>query len=99
MGALGGIGPWFTKLAQAADTVEIAAADSAASDAAQKKSEGGRVHVVESNDKTVRLGVYDTTLDPILKIDSGDTISYPNTWSHFLNQIQPAVQSNTLPNL
>jgi hypothetical protein len=34
--------------------------------AAPKKEEEGRVHVVESNDKTVRLGVFDTTLEPIL---------------------------------
>jgi len=41
----------------------------------------------------------DTTLDPILKIDSGDTISYPNTWSHFLNQMQPGVPIETLAKL
>ena len=49
------------------------------------------MHVVESNDKTVHLGVFDTTLEPILKVDSGDTISYVNTWTHFLNQMQPGV--------
>jgi len=99
MGALAGIGPWFTKLARAADAVEAAAGTPLASEAAQKKDEQGRVHVVESNDKTVRLGVYDTTLDPILKIDSGDTISYANTWSHFLNQMQPGVPVETLAKL
>jgi len=40
-----------------------------------------------------------THLDPILKIDSGDTISYPNTWSHFLNQMQPGVPVETLAKL
>ncbi len=63
------------------------------------RDDEGRVHVVESNDKTVRLGVYDTTLEPIVKIDSGDTISYPNTWSHFLNQMQPGVPVETLAKL
>ena len=92
MGALAGIGPWFTKLARAADALEVG------SPAANKDDEG-HVHVVESNDKTVRLGVYDTTLDPILKIDSGDTISFPNTWSHFLNQMQPGVPIETLAKL
>jgi acetamidase/formamidase len=93
MGALAGIGPWFTKLARAANALEGASA------AAPNKDDQGRVHVVESNDQTVRLGVYDTTLAPILKVDSGDTISYPNTWSHFLNQMQPGVPVETLAKL
>jgi acetamidase/formamidase len=91
MGALAGIGPWISKLARATDGFVSSAA------APEKDSDDqGRVHVVESNDKTVHLGVYDTTLDPILKVDSGDTISYPNTWSHFLNQLQPDVPIETL---
>ena len=40
-----------------------------------------------------------TPLEPILKVDSGDTISYPNTWSHFLNQMQPGVPVETLAKL
>ncbi len=92
MGALAGIGPWFTKLARAADALEVGSA-------AANKDDQGRIHVVESNDKTVRLGVYDTTLDPILKIDSGDIISFPNTWSHFLNQMQPGIPIETLAKL
>ena len=93
MGALAGIGPWFTKLARAADALEVGTA------APPKKDDEGRIHVVESNDTTVRLGVYDTTLNPILKIDSGDTISYPNTWAHFLNQLQPGVPIEALAKL
>ena len=98
MGALAGIGPWFTKLgfsklARAANALEGGAV------APTQKDEQGRVHVVESNDQTVHLGVYDTTLQPILKVDSGDTISYPNTWSHFLNQMQPGVPVETLAKL
>jgi len=98
MGALAGIGPWFTKLgfsklARAANALEGGAV------APPQKEEQGRVHVVESNDQTVHLGVYDTTLQPILKVDSGDTISYPNTWSHFLNQMQPGVPVETLAKL
>lgn len=100
MAALAGIGPWFNKLAYAkgADGADGGAAGSAAAlnKDRKDKDEEGRVHVVESNDKTVRLGVYDTTLEPILKVDSGDTISYPNTWSHFLNQMQPGVPVETL---
>jgi len=96
MGALASIGPWFTKFARASDVLEGA---TAAGPAAWKKDDSGRVHVVESNDKTVHLGVYDTTLEPILKIDSGDTISFPNTWSHFLNQLQPGVPIETLAKL
>ncbi len=97
MGALAGIGPWFTKMALATDAP--GGSISPALKTEQKKDEPGRVHVVESNDKTVHLGVYDTTLDPILKVDSGDTISFPNTWSHFLNQMQPGVPIETLAKL
>jgi len=93
MGALAGIGPWFSKLARAANALEAGPAPP------PKKDDQGRVHVVESNDRTVHLGVYDTTLEPILKVDSGDTISYPNTWSHFLNQMQPGVPVETLAKL
>jgi acetamidase/formamidase len=97
MGALALVGPWFTKLAQAADSLGAEGDDSAA---AQKKKESeGKVHTVESNEQTVRLGVYDTNLPPILKIDSGDTLSFPNTWSHFLNQMQPGVPIDTLAKL
>ena len=105
MGALAAIGPWFNRMAF--DKLAFAKIANAASafdggsggPAAPKKDDEGRVHVVESNDKTVRLGVYDTTVEPILKVDSGDTISYPNTWSHFLNQLQPGVPVETLAKL
>ena len=101
MGALATIGPWFNKLAQAAESLGTnPGGDPAGSAAAQKKKEPeGKVHTVESNDQTVRLGVYDTNLPPIVKVDSGDTISFPNTWSHFLNQMQPGVPIETLAKL
>ena len=47
----------------------------------------------------MKLGVFDTTLPPILTIDSGDIISFPDTWSHFLNQMQPGVPVDTLAKL
>jgi len=95
MGALAAAGPWFDKLAGA--TEALGALRSTSPDPGQKKKEEeGRVHVVESNDQTVHLGVYDTNLPPIIKVDSGDTISYPNTWSHFLNKMQPGVPIDVL---
>jgi acetamidase/formamidase len=95
MGALATVGPWFSKLAYADN------AESQEGDAAQKKahSDEGKVHVVESNEQTVRLGVFDSTLPPVIKIDSGDTVSFPNTWSHFLNQMQPGVPVEKLAEL
>ncbi len=89
MGVLAAVGPWFTKLAGASD-VSWASGSGGAN---QKDSSGseGKVHTVESNKDTVHLGVFDTTLAPILTIDSGDIVSFPNTWSHFLNQMQPGV--------
>ncbi len=101
MGVLAAIGPWFSKLAHATNSLHETDSGSPPSPSGprNKGDEGGRVHVVESNDKTVHLGVFDTTLPPILKIDSGDTVSFPNTWSHFLNQMQPGVPIETLANL
>jgi hypothetical protein len=61
MAALATIGPWFTKLAHASDALDGGTAAGPA--APPKKDDEGRVHVVECNDKTVRLGVYDTTSD------------------------------------
>ena len=101
MGALAAIGPWFTKLARAegsSDTSETEVS-SWLTRGEKKKEDQGHVHVVESNDQTVHLGVYDTTLSPIVKIDSGDTVSFPNTWSHFMNQMQPGVPIETLAKL
>jgi acetamidase/formamidase len=95
MGALATIGPWFSRLASASDGLEAAGGGGSAPPP-PKKDDEGRVHVVESNDKTVHLGVYDTTLEPILKIDSGDTISYIDTWTHFLNKMQPGVPIEVL---
>ncbi|HLJ29996.1 MAG TPA: acetamidase/formamidase family protein [Candidatus Angelobacter sp.] len=106
MGALAAVGPWFEKLAHGklahATDLSLAATDDKkqkSAGSAHKSGDPGKVHVVESNNETVHLGVYDTTLAPILTVDSGDTISFPNTWSHFLNQMQPGVPIDKLAEL
>lgn len=91
MSLLAAIGPWFGKAAEAAP------ATGAATGSARKDQ--GRVHVVDSNKESVRLGVFDTTLAPLLTVESGDTISFPNTWSHFLNELQPGVAVDKLAKL
>jgi acetamidase/formamidase len=83
MGALAAIGPRFGKLAHAAEGGNPTPAGAS--------SGNGRTHVVESNRETVRLGVFDATLPPIATIESGDWVSFPNTWSHFMNELQPGV--------
>ena len=83
MGALAAIGPQFGKLARAAEDGNPTSAGAS--------SGNGRTHVVESNRETVRLGVFDETLPPIVTIESGDWVSFPNTWSHFMNELQPGV--------
>jgi acetamidase/formamidase len=88
MGALAAVMPNFAKLAGAAATSGVAA-----------PTKGGRLHTVESTKETVRLGVFDATLPPVLTIDSGDTVSFPNTWSHFLNEMQPGVSIDRLAQL
>src|SRR5258708_4678081 len=91
MSALAAVGPWLGKLAQAAGASDTGAATSGDS--------GGRVHVVDSNKDTVRLGVFDATLPPILTVESGDWVSFPNTWSHFLNELEPGVPISRLAEL
>jgi len=59
----------------------------------------GRVHTIPSDERTVRLGVFDSTLPTLLEIDSGDVVVYPNTWSHFLNRLQPGVSIGDLARL
>jgi acetamidase/formamidase len=44
----------------------------------------------------VRLGVIDSTLPDILEVDSGDVVVYPDTWTHFLNRVQPGVSIEEL---
>jgi acetamidase/formamidase len=89
MSALAVIGPWFGRLAQAADRSNMGPADSGS----------GRIHVIDSTKETVRLGVFDATLPPIVTIDSGDSLRFPNTWSHFLNELQPGVPISRLAEL
>ena len=62
-------------------------------------AQAGRVHTVPSTNETVRLGVFDSTLPNILAIASGDVVVYPNTWTHFLNKVQPGVPIETLAEL
>ena len=59
----------------------------------------GRLHMLPSTPETVRLGVFDATLPNVLEIDSGDVVVYPDTWSHFLNRLQPGVSVDELAQL
>jgi acetamidase/formamidase len=59
----------------------------------------GRVHVLRSTEETVRLGVFDATLKNVFEIDSGDVIVYPDTWSHFLNRLQPGLAIDDIARL
>jgi acetamidase/formamidase len=102
MGALAAIGPWFSNLALsnlALSSPALAEQKNSAHKASKSAVDEGHAHVVESNDQTVHLGVFDATLPPIVTVESGDTISYPNTWSHFMNQMQPGVPIDKLAEL
>ena len=89
MGVLAAVEPWFTKLARAQDS----------GGPVRRSEPDGRVHVIPSTKQTVRLGVFDATLPPIVTIESGDIISFPDTWSHFMNEMQPGVPVETLAQL
>ncbi|MBV9579547.1 MAG: acetamidase/formamidase family protein [Chloroflexi bacterium] len=69
------------------------------SDAPRREERIGRLHVLPSTPETVRLGVFDAALPDVLEIDSGDVVVYPDTWSHFLNRLQPGVPIDDLARL
>jgi acetamidase/formamidase len=94
MGMLAAVGPWFKKTEPSGEgfTGETLFGGQGSGGSGGT----GKVHTVESNNETVHLGVFDARLPPIIKIDSGDTVSFPNTWSHFLNQLQPGVPVDKL---
>src|SRR5919199_1114466 len=86
LGLLAAVGPAFAAFAEPRGW-EGGAKPPAASGAAQT----GRVHTIPSTSATVRLGVFDATLPNLVDVDSGDVVVYPDTWTHFLNRVQPGV--------
>ena len=44
------------------------------------------LHTVESTTETVRSGFLDPSAPSVATIASGDTVSYPNTWTHWGNE-------------
>ena len=86
-------GGLFGALAAAAPIISAARADDCEDHLGEPlfPREGGRVHVVESTPETVRWGIFDGNAPNIVEVDSGDVVSLPNTWSHYLNQLQPGV--------
>jgi acetamidase/formamidase len=56
----------------------------------------GRVWTIPSTMETVDLGRFDPTRPPIVTIASGDVVVYENTWTHFLNRLQPGVSIEDL---
>ena len=59
----------------------------------------GRVWTIPSTHETVDLGRFDPARPPIVTIDSGDVVVYENTWTHFLNRLQPGVTIEALGEL
>jgi hypothetical protein len=43
-------------------------------------------HIVESTPETVRSGYLDPAAKPVAVIAPGDTVRYPNTWTHWGNE-------------
>jgi acetamidase/formamidase len=90
-----GVGGFLGLLATVAPASLLTACSALRSRGASLTS-GGRTHTVESNADTVRLGVLDGTRPNVVEIDSGDTVVYPNTWTHFLNRFQRGVSIQQL---
>jgi acetamidase/formamidase len=98
------VGPWFTQLALgkpafAAGNVNAPPASDKHPSGSNQSPKEGRDHAIDSTDQTVRLGVFDANLPSIVTIESGDTLTFANTWSHFLNKMQPGVPVDVLADL
>jgi acetamidase/formamidase len=89
-GVLAAIGPAFNKAFAAP------ASGAGVNRLRSASAQIGKILTVPSESKTVRLGVFDSTLPNIVEADSGDVVVYPNTWSHFLNRAQPGVSIEEL---
>ncbi len=46
------------------------------------------IHTVESTHGTVRSGVLDPMAASVVKIEPGDEVSYPNTWTNWQNEMK-----------
>lgn len=60
---------------------------------------GGRVHEIASTTETVHWGIFDSTLPNVVDIASGDVVVLRNTWSHYLNQLQPGLPIDQIVSL
>ena len=89
VGLFGAVGPFLGHLS-------LASNGGGSARGSGSESRVGRIHIVPSTSETVRLGVFDSTLPNVLEIDSGDVVVYPDTWSHFLNRLQPGVSIDDL---
>jgi acetamidase/formamidase len=56
----------------------------------------GRTHALTCTTETTQLGLLDPTRAPLFAVDSGDVVVYQNTWTHFLNRMQPGVSADEL---
>ncbi|MFN2459781.1 MAG: acetamidase/formamidase family protein [Candidatus Velthaea sp.] len=56
----------------------------------------GREWRIPSTPQTVDLGQFDPHRAPLVTIESGDVVAYENTWTHFLNRLQPGVPIHVL---
>jgi acetamidase/formamidase len=56
----------------------------------------GALHTIPSTSETVIQGLLDPTRPPIVTVNSGDVVVYTNTWTHFLNKLQPDVPISAL---
>ena len=43
-------------------------------------------HIVESTPETVRSGYLDPAAEPVAAVQPGNTVRYPNTWTHWGNE-------------
>jgi acetamidase/formamidase len=60
----------------------------------------GRTHVLPSTPETVRVGNMDPAVKPVIEIESGDVVHYPNTWVNWANEAKygmPAAEREKIP--
>ncbi|MDE2411631.1 MAG: acetamidase/formamidase family protein [Sphingomonadales bacterium] len=60
----------------------------------------GRTHVLPSTPQTVRVGNMDPAVKPVLEIESGDVVHYPDTWVNWANEAKyqmPTAEREKIP--
>lgn len=85
-GGIGGLAAFAVPVLGTATAGPARAQGSAATAAVFDPASFGKVHRLDCTEDTVRVGMMDPAATPVLKIQSGDVVHYPDTWVNWANE-------------